>query len=338
MKNLKPFLTERKRQDICEGCGRSIADPEKECQTCGRFPHKAYHERSASQTLGISKWLQTGPAMQPNQKLSEDEIETENMKTIVNFRDFVESKVQESETTWSYFDEACLEEGIGEENFDNQINEGIKDGVKDFFSSISLAGSSFLSKISKALGINKVNPKVDSVLKQSLKGVAKAMEGAKNDPKIFKEQLAKNADIKKVSDVYAKSLEKFLSSVKTDPLIFLSSEFGETLSNLYIIRKATKASIKKENKDFMQILAKAGSLKSATSMSDKDKGKTPQGKPGSKPAPVKQAPKASAPKASAPKPAGSKPAESKPAAPQPEQPAQAQTQTPSTPEPENKTN
>lgn len=71
MENLKSYIFERKRQDVCEGCGRSIENAEKECPTCGRFPHKAYHERSASQILGISKWLQTGPAMQPNQKLSE---------------------------------------------------------------------------------------------------------------------------------------------------------------------------------------------------------------------------------------------------------------------------
>jgi hypothetical protein len=71
MENLKPYLFERKRQDVCEGCGRSIADPEKECPTCGRFPHKAYHERTAPKTLGIAKYLQTSPVMQPNQKLSE---------------------------------------------------------------------------------------------------------------------------------------------------------------------------------------------------------------------------------------------------------------------------
>jgi predicted amidophosphoribosyltransferase len=77
MKQLKPissFIAERKRQDVCSGCGKSIENPEKECPTCGAFPHKAYHERAAAKTLGISKWLQNAPVMQPNQKLSENTI------------------------------------------------------------------------------------------------------------------------------------------------------------------------------------------------------------------------------------------------------------------------
>ena len=86
MKNLKPYLLERRRQDICEGCGRSIEDSEKECPTCGRFPHKAYHERAASKTLGIAKWLQTSPVMQPNQKLSEESTQIDNIKS---YKDFI---------------------------------------------------------------------------------------------------------------------------------------------------------------------------------------------------------------------------------------------------------
>jgi hypothetical protein len=77
MKQLKPiaiFIAERRRQDVCSGCGKGIGDPEKECPTCGAFPHKAYHERAAAQTLGISKWLQNSPVMQVNQKLSENII------------------------------------------------------------------------------------------------------------------------------------------------------------------------------------------------------------------------------------------------------------------------
>ncbi len=78
-------LQERKRQDLCSGCGKSIADPEKECPHCGTFPHKAYHERSAASTLGIAKWLQNAPVMQPNQKLSED---NGGMQNIISFEDF----------------------------------------------------------------------------------------------------------------------------------------------------------------------------------------------------------------------------------------------------------
>lgn len=74
-------IDERKRQDVCDGCGRSIDNPDKECPTCGKFPHRAYHERAASKILGISKWLQTGPAMQPNQKIQESSI-------IIRYGDF----------------------------------------------------------------------------------------------------------------------------------------------------------------------------------------------------------------------------------------------------------
>lgn len=78
-------LTERKRQDVCSGCQKSILDPEKECPHCGTFPHKAYHERAASKTLGIAKWLQNAPVMQPNQKLSEG---TDKLNNLLSFEDF----------------------------------------------------------------------------------------------------------------------------------------------------------------------------------------------------------------------------------------------------------
>lgn len=65
-------ILERKRQDTCVSCGRSIIDSEKECPHCGTFPQKAYHERAAAKTLGVSKWMQNSPVLQPNQKLSEN--------------------------------------------------------------------------------------------------------------------------------------------------------------------------------------------------------------------------------------------------------------------------
>ena len=88
LKQITQFVTERKRQDVCSGCGKSIEDSEKECPTCGAFPHKAYHERAAAKTLGISKWLQNSPVMQPNQKLSEenlnDWVEVGTINALVN--------------------------------------------------------------------------------------------------------------------------------------------------------------------------------------------------------------------------------------------------------------
>ena len=76
MKNIKSYddiLNERRRQDVCSGCGKSIEDPEKECPRCGAFPHKAYHERAAVSSLGVAKWIQNSQVMQPNQKLSGSE-------------------------------------------------------------------------------------------------------------------------------------------------------------------------------------------------------------------------------------------------------------------------
>jgi hypothetical protein len=78
-------ILERKRQDVCSGCGKAIMDPEKECAHCGAFPHKAYHERAAVKTLNVAKHIQNSPAMQPNQKLSEDDGKLEN---ILSFEDF----------------------------------------------------------------------------------------------------------------------------------------------------------------------------------------------------------------------------------------------------------
>ena len=80
-------LLERKRQDTCSGCGKSILDPEKVCPYCGTFPHKAYHERAAVKALGVAKWVQDAPAMQPNQKLSENGLEN-GLENLIHFDDF----------------------------------------------------------------------------------------------------------------------------------------------------------------------------------------------------------------------------------------------------------
>ena len=78
-------IDERKKQELCTGCNKQILDPEKECPTCGTFPHKAYHERAASKTLNISKWVQNSPVMQPNPKLTEG---SPPLKNITSFDDF----------------------------------------------------------------------------------------------------------------------------------------------------------------------------------------------------------------------------------------------------------
>jgi hypothetical protein len=78
-------IDERKKQDLCSGCNKQILDPEKECPTCGTFPHKAYHERAASKTLNISKWVQSSPVMQPNQKLTESSPPLKNIRSFDDF-------------------------------------------------------------------------------------------------------------------------------------------------------------------------------------------------------------------------------------------------------------
>lgn len=65
-------------------------DPEKECAHCGAFPHKAYHERAATKALGVAKWVQNAPAMQPNQKLSEEIEKTDS--NIITFEEFTKIK------------------------------------------------------------------------------------------------------------------------------------------------------------------------------------------------------------------------------------------------------
>ena len=308
MKQLKPitnFIAERKRQDVCSGCGKSIEDSEKECPTCGAFPHKAYHERAAAKTLGISKWLQNSPVMQPNQKLSE-ETKPENMNNIIKFNEFVESRVTENQSDLDFFAQACMEEGI-DELFDNELNEGkinpdIMTKIKSFMDSIT-------NRVSKGIGQQAVDPKVNGLLITLTKGIADSMQKAGNDPAEFRKQLAASKQMKTIAEIYANSLQKLLTAVKTDPSVLLSKQTGATFSSLFLIRKVAKESIMKQNKDFGEILNKAGNYKSATPA------KPEPGKPGAKPAPGKPAPGKPGAKPAPAKP-GVKPAEAKP-----EQPA-----------------
>lgn len=84
---MKNRILERSRQDVCTECGRSIVDSEKECPYCGRFPQKAYHERAAGRTLGLAKWVQNSPALQPNQKLSEENSGV-SLNNLLDFKSF----------------------------------------------------------------------------------------------------------------------------------------------------------------------------------------------------------------------------------------------------------
>jgi len=312
MKQLKPitnFISERRRQDVCSGCGKSIEDSEKECPTCGTFPHKAYHERAAAKTLGISKWLQNSPVMQPNQKLSE-ETKPENMNNIIKFNEFVESRVTENQSDLDFFAQACMEEGI-DELFDNELNEGkidtdIMTRIKSFIDSIT-------NKVSKGIGQQSVDPKVNGLLVTLTKGIADAMQKAGNNPAEFRKQLAESKQMKTIAEIYANSLQKLLTAVKADPSVLLSKQTGATFSSLFLIRKVAKESIMKQNKDFGEILNKAGNYKSATPTKPapgKPGAKPASGKPGAKPAPAKPGAKP------APAKPGVKPAEAKP-----EQPA-----------------
>jgi hypothetical protein len=309
MKELKPisnFLSERRRQDICSGCGKSIEDQEKECPTCGAFPHKAYHERAAAKTLGISKWLQNAPVMQPNQKLSENITKPENMNNIIKFGEFVESRIHESETEWDFLDQACLEEGL-DEMIEEMLNEGVAPNSSELASKFASAISTYVSKISKGMGQQSVDPKIEGILKGLSKGIVETMSKAGGNPGEFRKALAGNKEMKKISDIFANSLRKLIDSAKSDPTVLFSKQFGQTLSGLYLVRKVAKAAIAKQDKGFADSfntsLSKAVNMKSATPMNLKPK-KASTAKPGAKPAETKTA--------------DAKPAETKPeAAPQP---------------------
>lgn len=277
LKQITQFVTERKRQDVCSGCGKSIEDSEKECPTCGAFPHKAYHERAAAKTLGISKWLQNSPVMQPNQKLSE-ETKTENMNNIIKFTEFVESRVHENENLpeWDFLDQACLEEGL-----DEGLNEG-KNDSSDLMGKIKSFISSITGKISKGMGQESVDPKVNGLLISVSKGIADSMKKAGNNPAEFRKELAASQQMKTISAIYVNSLQKLIASVKADPSVLLSKQVGQTLGSLYLVRKVARESILKQNKDFSEILNKEGNYKSTKPAPGK-----PGAKPGAKPAPGK---------------------------------------------------
>ena len=313
LKQITQFVTERKRQDVCSGCGKSIEDSEKECPTCGAFPHKAYHERAAAKTLGISKWLQNSPVMQPNQKLSE-ETKPENMNNIIKFTKFVESRVHEKENLpeWDFLDQACLEEGL-----DEGLNEG-KNDSSDLMGKIKSFISSITGKISKGMGQESVDPKVNGLLISVSKGIADSMKKAGNNPAEFRKELAASQQMKTISAIYVNSLQKLIASVKADPSVLLSKQVGQTLGSLYLVRKVARESILKQNKDFSEILNKEGNYKSTKPAPGKPApGKPAPGKPGAKP--------------------GAKPAPGKPAPGKPEQPAPTPQPTSSSPTPDTST-
>jgi hypothetical protein len=183
--------------------------------------------------------------------------------------------------------------------------------IKSFISSIT-------GKISKGMGQESVDPKVNGLLISVSKGIADSMKKAGNNPAEFRKELAASQQMKTISAIYVNSLQKLIASVKADPSVLLSKQVGQTLGSLYLVRKVARESILKQNKDFSEILNKEGNYKST------------------KPAPGKPAPGKPAPGKSGAKP-GAKPAPGKPAPGKPEQPAPTPQPTSSSPTPDTST-
>jgi hypothetical protein len=255
MNNLD-IIQERKRQDVCEGCGKSILDPEKECQNCGFFPHKAYHERSAAQTLGISKWLQNSPVMQPNQKITENKQKT--MNNLINYSTFVDKDIDldrvleaalqdtseedlneefETESGLCFFEEACIEEGLELSNENEDLNEGF---LKNLISKVGQIAKGKLGDILKGIGLKAAGP-AGPVLDMAIKGITSIFskhKKAATDKKILRAEAAKDPQIQKVGDIYAKTLEKLLQQAKTNKAAFMTPEALASLKNLLVTSQA----------------------------------------------------------------------------------------------------
>ncbi len=269
IKNYSNLIEERKRQDLCEGCGKAIMDPEKECPNCGFFPHKAYHERAAAQTLGISKWLQNSPVMQPNQKITENK--SKNMNNIINFSSFVEKdtdldKVLEAalndssteeineeygtESGLCFFEEACIEEGL-EINQEDSLNEGF---LKNLVSKVGQIAKGKLGEILKGVGLSAAGP-AGPVLDMAIKGLTSIFsknKKAATDKKLLRSEAAKDPQIQKVGDIYSKTLEKLLQQAKTNKAAFMTPEALASLKNLLVtseaVNKATGSIVKQAKK------------------------------------------------------------------------------------------
>ena len=121
-----------------------------------------------------------------------EETKTENMNNIIKFTEFVESRVHENENLpeWDFLDQACLEEGL-----DEGLNEG-KNDSSDLMGKIKSFISSITGKISKGMGQESVDPKVNGLLISVSKGIADSMKKAGNNPAEFRKELAASQQMK----------------------------------------------------------------------------------------------------------------------------------------------
>jgi hypothetical protein len=222
IKNLEDFVNERKRQDVCEGCGKSIEDPNKECPHCGNFPHKAYHERAAAQTLGISKWIQNSPVMQPNQKITEKE----STVSITRYSDF-----EDEFTGLDFFEESALEQDI-DPNLSEKIN------FRDLAGKAVNLAKGKIDDLGKSLGIS---PEKLGTTKQIMdlaaKGVSTLMDksGKKFDNKEeFRDKANKNPELQKVAKIFVDTLKKMITEIEKNPSAFSGPKIMSSIKNLLL--------------------------------------------------------------------------------------------------------
>lgn len=277
-------IQEKKRQDACVSCGSSIIDHEKECPRCGAFPQKAYHERSASQILGISKWIQNSPTLQPNQKLTESGDKKNNkMGKISSFNNFVVEKKRESEILLTdyhldesegrglnFFEEACLESGIDFLDKD-EINENVfaeehheipdLDSVNEgkFGKWLKNVGNKALNfvknnsgKIAATLGVETsgpLGPLIGLLGKGISEILSKLKPGEALSKGLLKKSASENPEIGKVSDVVSKTIAKLSDEIKKDPSAFMGGKFLDSIKNLAVLSTAANQSAGQVIKD-----------------------------------------------------------------------------------------
>ena len=199
------------------------------------------------------------------------------MKRISNFVDFksdafdVSYVLDESEGRGlSTFEQVCLEEGIQfsdedelNEEYFMEASEEIEsiDEGKKFGKFIKKLGNKALGfvknnfgKIVKTLGLSLAGPlgPLAGILTKGLGnliGKINLKPGEKMDRSQLSSAAAEDPEIKKISDVHGKTLQKLLDSVKKDPSAFMTGDTLTSLRNLVAISTAANQTLNQVSKE-----------------------------------------------------------------------------------------
>jgi hypothetical protein len=198
------------------------------------------------------------------------------MKRISNFVDFksdafdVSYVLDESEGRGlSTFEQVCLEEGIqfsdseelNEEYFYEAADEieSINEGkFGKFLKKIGNKALGFVKNnfgtIVKTLGLSLAGPlgPLAGLLTKGLGGLIGKLNlkpGEKMDRSQLSSAAAENPEIKKISDVHSKTLQKLMDSVKKDPSSFMTGDTLTSLRNLVAISTAANQTLNQVSKE-----------------------------------------------------------------------------------------